>query len=105
MRNYQLHPTNVIAFLNLYGEHAWAKAQAVLAASERHHPIPGVDAATQANFTARMGSIDPVDRDMALHMYANPVLHKLYFLDASEYPLPNGYEVMQDAVDTQAVDA
>ena len=37
VRNYQLQPTNVIAYLNLYGEHAWAKAQAVLEASERHH--------------------------------------------------------------------
>ncbi len=104
VRNYQLQPTNVIAYLNLYGEHAWAKAQAVLEASERHHVIPGVDATTQATFVARMEAIDPVDRNMALHMYANPVLHKLYFLDATEYPLPNGYGAAQGAVGTSTVD-
>ncbi|MBT8138483.1 MAG: 1-acyl-sn-glycerol-3-phosphate acyltransferase [Gammaproteobacteria bacterium] len=88
VRNYRLHATNALAYASLYGEDAWHKAQAALHASEPDNPIPEAAHGQRAEFAARINAIAEEDRDMALHMYANPVLHKLYFIDASAHPLP-----------------
>ncbi|MGB5324172.1 MAG: 1-acyl-sn-glycerol-3-phosphate acyltransferase [Pseudomonadales bacterium] len=88
VRNYRLHATNALAYARLYGEQAWSKASAVLAASEPDNPIPTPVHSQAAEFNTRIDAMPAPDRDMALHMYANPVLHKLYFIDADAHPLP-----------------
>jgi len=90
VRNYQLQRTNIIAYRRLYGNEAWARARAALLACETHHDLPEVSEASEQSFAERIAAMDDEDRDMALHMYANPVLHKLYFVDATKHPLPEG---------------
>jgi len=78
---YKLHPSNVEAYVELYGEHAWQEAEQKLVAMSGNQAIPVVEEKARQYFQFRISELDSEEKRLVLQMYANPVSHKLQLLD------------------------
>lgn len=77
IENYQLHPSNILAYKHLYGDESMEKVMQMLAADERQAHLLELDAEHAKMFDTRIAEVPFEDRHMVLHMYANPVVSKL----------------------------